>query len=70
MNTQTLRGNWHIVRGKLKQKYASLTDNDLHYVEGKEEELIGRIQKLTGASRDEIDRIFNDDHSLHQTHAR
>ncbi|HXA13832.1 MAG TPA: CsbD family protein [Opitutaceae bacterium] len=70
MNTQTLRGNWHIVRGKLKQKYASLTDNDLHYVEGREEELIGRIQKLTGASRDEIDRIFNDDRSLHQTHAR
>jgi uncharacterized protein YjbJ (UPF0337 family) len=65
MNTQTLRGNWHIVRGKLKQKYANLTDNDLHYVEGKEEELIGRIQKVTGAARDEIERILNDEgHNL------
>jgi uncharacterized protein YjbJ (UPF0337 family) len=58
MNTQTLKGNWHIAKGKLKQKYANLTDNDLRYVEGKEEELIGRIQKVTGATRAEIERLF------------
>jgi uncharacterized protein YjbJ (UPF0337 family) len=61
MNTQTLKGNWHIAKGKLKQKYANLTDNDLRYVEGKEEELIGRIQKLTGASRDQIERLLADE---------
>ena len=60
MNTQTLKGNWHIAKGKLKQKYASLTDNDLRYVEGKEEELIGRIQKITGARREEIEQLLVD----------
>jgi uncharacterized protein YjbJ (UPF0337 family) len=61
MNTQTLKGNWHIAKGKLKQKYANLTDNDLRYVEGKEEELVGRIQKLTGARREEIERLLVDE---------
>lgn len=60
MNGLTLKGNWHIAKGKLKQKYANLTDNDLRYVEGKEEELIGRIQKATGASREEIEGLFAD----------
>ncbi len=58
MNAQTLKGNWHIAKGKLKQKYANLTDNDLRYVEGKEEELVGHIQKVTGASREEIERLL------------
>ena len=60
MNTQTLKGNWHIAKGKLKQKYANLTDNDLRYIEGKEEELIGRIQKITGARRGEIEHLLAD----------
>lgn len=60
MNTQTLKGNWNVTKGKLKQKYAQLTDNDLEYAEGREEELIGRIQKKVGASRDEIERFFDD----------
>jgi uncharacterized protein YjbJ (UPF0337 family) len=49
-----LKGNWNIARGRLKQKFAQLTDDDLQYVEGKEEELIGRIQKVTGKPREEI----------------
>lgn len=61
MDTQTLKGNWHIVKGKLKQKYANLTDNDLRYVEGKEGELLGCIQKVTGATREEIERYFAGD---------
>jgi uncharacterized protein YjbJ (UPF0337 family) len=61
MNTETLKGNWHIAKGKLKQRYGSLTDSDLEYVEGQEEELIGRIQKRTGANRDEIDCFFDSD---------
>src|SRR5579871_6678531 len=66
INTQTLKGNWHIVKGRLKQKFANLTDNDLRYVKGKEEELIGRIQKLTGATRDEIERLLAGDEDFDQ----
>ena len=56
MNSTSLsiKGNWNIIKGKLKQKYARLTDDDLQYVEGKEDELIGRIQKRTGLGKDEI----------------
>ncbi|MDB6167201.1 MAG: CsbD family protein [Verrucomicrobia bacterium] len=61
MDTHTLKGNWHIAKGKLKQKYGSLTENDLEYVTGQEEELIGRIQKRTGANRDEIERFLDSD---------
>jgi uncharacterized protein YjbJ (UPF0337 family) len=66
MNTQILKGNWHIAKGKLKQKYANLTDNDLRYIEGKEEELIGRIQKITGARREEIEHLLAADESFDQ----
>ena len=61
MNAQTLNENWQIAKGKLKQKYALLTDDDLGYVEGKEDELIGRLQKATGAQRDELERFLDDE---------
>lgn len=61
MNTTTLKGDWNIVKGKLKQKYGNLTDNDLAYIDGKEEELLGRIQKRTGATRDEIERFLDEE---------
>jgi uncharacterized protein YjbJ (UPF0337 family) len=48
MSTLKIKGNWNIVKGKLKQKFAKLTDDDLQFIEGKEDELIGRIQKRTG----------------------
>ncbi len=60
MNTLQLKGNWNIVKGKLKQKYAELTDNDLQYVEGKESELIGRIQKRTGKTKEEIEKSLEE----------
>ncbi len=56
MNTLEMKGNWNIIKGKLKQKYAQLTENDLQYVSGKEDELIGRIQKRTGQSKEEVER--------------
>lgn len=59
--TMKLKGNWNVTKGKLKQKYANLTDSDLLYEEGREDELIGRIQKRTGAAREEIDRFLKDD---------
>ena len=52
-------GNWNEKKGKLKQKYAKLTDDDLRYVEGKEDELIGRVQKRLGVSKQEARRIID-----------
>lgn len=54
MTTTETKGNWNIMKGKLKQKWANLTDDDLLNVEGKADELVGRIQKRTGESREEI----------------
>ena len=48
MTTLEIKGDWNITKGKLKQKWAKLTDSDLQYVEGKQEELVGRIQKAHG----------------------
>ena len=56
MNTLQMKGNWNIAKGKLKQKFAQLTDDDLQYTEGKEDELFGRIQQRTGRTREEIAR--------------
>lgn len=58
MTTLQIKGDWNIIKGKLKQKYANLTDDDLRYVEGQEQELIGRIQKRTGQTREAIERAF------------
>ena len=52
MNTLEIKGDWNITKGKLKQKWAKLTDSDLQFAEGKQEELIGRIQKRTGETRE------------------
>ncbi len=49
-----MKGNWNIIKGRLKQKWAKLTDDDLRFVEGKEEELVGRIQKRTGETEDKV----------------
>lgn len=54
MNTLTLRGNWNEMKGKLKQKYANLTDDDLLFEEGKEDELFGRLQQKTGETKEKI----------------
>lgn len=64
MNTTTAKGDWNIMKGKLKQKWAKLTDDDLKDVEGRTDELIGRIQKRTGESREAIEkavREYDDD---------
>jgi uncharacterized protein YjbJ (UPF0337 family) len=60
MNNLQIKGNWNIAKGKLKQKWADLTDDDLDYVEGKEEELLGRIQKRTGQEREAIEKAIKD----------
>ena len=53
------KGNWNELKGKLKQKYADLTDDDLLYAEGKEEELYGRLQKKLGKTRAEVEKILD-----------
>lgn len=54
MSNLDLKGSWNELKGKLKQEYGELTEDDLAYVEGKEDELIGRIQKRLGKKREEI----------------
>lgn len=60
MDKLEIKGNWNVLKGKVKQKYADLTDDDLNYVEGKEDELLGRLQKKTGKAREELVREIND----------
>jgi uncharacterized protein YjbJ (UPF0337 family) len=54
-----IKGDWNQVKGKLKQRFADLTDDDHLYVEGKEEELYGRLQKRLGKTREEIHELLN-----------
>ncbi|WPR74416.1 CsbD family protein [Algoriphagus sp. NG3] len=49
-----VKGNWNEIKGKLKQQYGDLTDDDLTYSEGKSDELLGKIQKKTGKSKEEV----------------
>jgi uncharacterized protein YjbJ (UPF0337 family) len=60
MNTLQMKGNWNVMKGRLKQKFAQLTDNDLRYEEGKEEELLGRLQQRTGKTREEIEKALDE----------
>ena len=60
MNKLEIKGNWNVIKGKLKQKWARLTDDDLQYVEGREEELFGRIQKCTGETREAVERAIRE----------
>ena len=58
MNTTELKGNWDEQKGKLKQKFAALTDNDLMFATGKKEEMFGRLQKKLGKSKEELHKIL------------
>jgi len=59
-NLTGLEGNWNEIKGKLKQKYATLTDNDLLLLEGKQDELLGRLQVKLGKTKEEIHAILGD----------
>lgn len=54
MDKLSIKGNWNEAKGKLKQKYGQLTDDDLAYAEGKEDELVGKLQKKLGKTREEV----------------
>lgn len=59
MNPTELKGNWHEQKGKLKQMFANLTDNDLMYAEGKKEEMMGKLQIKLGKSKEELHKIID-----------
>jgi uncharacterized protein YjbJ (UPF0337 family) len=63
MTTLEIKGDWNITKGKLKQKWAKLTDDDLQYVAGKQEELLGRIQKCTGETREVVEKAIKESSS-------
>jgi uncharacterized protein YjbJ (UPF0337 family) len=54
MDKLELKGKWNEMKGKVKQAHADLTDNDLRYEEGKDDELIGRLQQKLGKSREDV----------------
>ena len=58
MNTTELKGTWNEQKGKLKQKFAVLTDNDLMFDEGKKDEMFGKLQIKLGKSREELEKII------------
>lgn len=59
MNKFEIKGNWNEASGKLKQKYANLTDDDLLLEKGKEEELLGRLQKKLGKTKEEVQEVIS-----------
>jgi uncharacterized protein YjbJ (UPF0337 family) len=56
MEKQTIKGSWNEMKGKLKQKYAQLTDDDLMYDEGQADEFYGRLQQKLGKTKEDIKR--------------
>ncbi|GAB3967548.1 CsbD family protein [Spirosoma terrae] len=60
MNETTIKGGWNELKGKIKQAYGDLTDDDLTYAEGKEDEMWGKIQQKTGKTKDEINKAVAD----------
>ena len=58
MNTTEVKGNWNEQKGRLKQQYANLTDDDLMFAEGKKDEMLGKLQIKLGKSKEELHRIM------------
>lgn len=58
MNTTEVKGNWNEQKGKLKQKFAILTDNDLMFAQGKKDEMLGRLQVKLGKTKEELRKII------------
>jgi uncharacterized protein YjbJ (UPF0337 family) len=59
-NITQLKGNWNETKGKLKQKFALLTDSDLLLLEGKQDEMLGRLQIRLGKSKEDINKLISE----------
>lgn len=60
MNWEQIKGNWNQFSGRAKQQWGRLTDDDLTVIEGHRDELVGRIQKSYGITKEEAERQVND----------
>ena len=58
MNTTEVKGTWNEQKGKLKQKFATLTDNDLLFEEGKKDEMLGKLQVKLGKTKEELEKVI------------
>ena len=58
MNSTELKGNWDVQKGKLKQKFSTLTDNDLTYLEGKKDEMLGKLEIKLGKTKEELQKLI------------
>jgi uncharacterized protein YjbJ (UPF0337 family) len=58
MNTTELKGNWNVQKGKLKEKFAMLTDDDLLFAEGKKDEMLGKLQIKLGKTKDDLRKLI------------
>ena len=58
MDKTEAKGNWNEQKGKLKKKFANLTDNDLMFAEGKKDEMLGKLQIKLGKTKEELDKII------------
>jgi uncharacterized protein YjbJ (UPF0337 family) len=65
MTTLEIKGDWNIIKGKLKQKWARLTEDDLQLLDGKQDELLGRIQKRTGETREAVEDAIREYDAAH-----
>jgi uncharacterized protein YjbJ (UPF0337 family) len=68
MNNDRVAGAWHQIKGKVKEQWGKLTDDDLKQVEGHSEQLAGRIQERYGVARDEAERQVKDFRSRNNWH--
>jgi uncharacterized protein YjbJ (UPF0337 family) len=59
MNTTELKGDWEVQKAKLKQRFAELTDNDLMFIDGKKDEMLGKIQIKLGKTKDQLRDILD-----------
>lgn len=59
MNTTEVKGNWNEQKGKLKQTFANLTDDDLMFEEGKQDEMFGKLQKKLGKTKEELHKVMS-----------
>jgi uncharacterized protein YjbJ (UPF0337 family) len=59
-NLTEFKGNWNEIKGKLKQKFSMITDNDLLFVEGKQDEMLGRLQVKLGKTKEEIHKLISE----------
>jgi uncharacterized protein YjbJ (UPF0337 family) len=59
MNTTELKGDWEVQKAKLKQRFAEITDNDLLFIDGKKDEMLGKLQVKLGKTKEELHQIID-----------